>query len=180
VLAAAALGVALAMDAFAVALGQGAHFRPGLKTATATALVFGAAQGAMLLTGWTIGSFALPIIFTIDHWIAFLLLTGLGVWMIYAVEKHEEPQLTGTTLLLAAIATSVDALAAGITLPTMSLPPIETAAIIALITAAMSAIGVVLGRELGDRFGRPAEILGGLILIGLGVKILAEHTGMLA
>lgn len=168
------------MDAFAVALGQGVHFRQGWKASAAIALAFGAAQGFMLLAGWAIGSFALPIIVTIDHWIAFILLAGLGVWMIYAVEKHEEPRLTGTTLLLAAIATSIDALAAGITLPTMSLPPLETAAIVALTTAAMSTLGVVLGRELGDRFGRPAEILGGLILIGLGAKILAEHTEIFA
>jgi putative Mn2+ efflux pump MntP len=82
-------------------------------------------------------------------------------------------------LLTAAIATSIDALAAGITLPTLDFPPLPAASMIAVVTFFLSAVGVWLGRRAGDRFGRPAEIAGGVILIALGVKILLEHTGII-
>lgn len=177
------LGLALAMDAFAVALTQGARFRPDLRRSLLLAAAFGVAQGVMPLIGWLIGDIAMQIVEQWDHWIAFGLLAFLGLKMIFAGSGEEEEAaehlLTGTALLIAAIVTSIDALAAGITLPTLALPPPSTAAIIAVITFALSAAGVWLGRIAGDRFGRPAEVLGGLILIGLGVRILAEHTGYL-
>jgi putative Mn2+ efflux pump MntP len=87
--------------------------------------------------------------------------------------------LTGKALLLAGVATSIDALAAGITLPTLDVAPLTAAALIGLVTFALSGAGVVLGRLAGDRFGVWAERAGGLILIALGCKILAEHTGWL-
>ena len=175
------LALALAMDAFAVALTQGAKFRPGLRGGTAIALTFGVFQALMPLAGWVIGAVALITIEAVDHWIAFGLLTFLGVRMLggHVGEEEAAHALTGRALLLAGVATSIDALAAGITLPTLAVEPLLAVALIGIITAAMSAGGVALGRVAGDRFGEWAERAGGVILIALGCKILAEHTGWL-
>lgn len=175
------LALALAMDAFAVALTQGARFRPGWGGGLAIALTFGVFQGVMPLIGWAIGAFALAYVAAIDHWIAFGLLSFLGVRMLggHVGEEEAAHALTGKALLIAGVATSVDALAAGITLPTLSMAPPLTAALIGVVTFALSAAGVALGRIAGDRWGSWAERVGGVILIGLGLKILAEHTGWL-
>ncbi|MFL0355591.1 manganese efflux pump MntP family protein [Erythrobacter sp. GH1-10] len=174
------LAFALAMDAFAVALVQGARFRPAPGPILAIALAFGAAQGIMALIGWGMGAAAFHYIAAIDHWIAFGLLAFIGVQMIREGEHDEALRpLTGMALLVAAIATSIDALAAGITLPTLDYPPLVAAALIAGVTLLLSIVGVTIGKSAGDRFGRPAEVLGGVILIGLGCKIVLEHTGVL-
>lgn len=175
------LALALAMDAFAVALTQGAKFRPSLRGGAAIALTFGVFQALMPLAGWVIGAVALIYVETIDHWIAFGLLSFLGVRMLsgHVGEEEASHALTGRPLLLAGVATSIDALAAGITLPTLAVAPLVAVALIGVITAAMSAGGVTLGRLAGDRWGEWAERAGGVILIALGCKILAEHTGYL-
>lgn len=174
------LALALAMDAFAVALTQGARFRPAAMQTLAIALAFGAAQAVMPLIGWAIGAFAFRYVAAIDHWIAFALLVVLGGRMLlWDGADEDEPRLGGTGLLVAAIATSIDALAAGITLPTLDVEPLFAALVIGVVTAALSATGVWTGAALGNRFGKPAERLGGLVLIALGCKILAEHTGLL-
>jgi len=175
------LAVALAMDAFAVALTQGAKFRPSWRGGAAIALTFGVFQALMPLAGWVIGAVALIYIEAVDHWIAFGLLTFLGVRMLggHVGEEEAAHALTGRALLIAGVATSIDALAAGITLPTLAVEPLLAVALIGIITAAMSAGGVALGRIAGDRFGEWAERAGGVILIALGCKILAEHTGWL-
>lgn len=174
------LAVALAMDAFAVALVQGARVRPALFAMLAIALAFGAAQGVMALIGWGLGAAVIAYIAAFDHWIAFGLLSFIGVQMIRAGEHDEARRpLRGMSLFAAAIATSIDALAAGITLPTFETPPLITAALIALVTLVLSFGGVRIGKVAGDRYGRPAEVLGGVILIALGCKILAEHTGLI-
>lgn len=175
------LAIALAMDAFAVALTQGARFRPGWGGAVAIALTFGLFQAVMPLIGWAIGVFALAYVEAVDHWIAFGLLTFLGIRMLggHVGEDEAAQALTGTALMVAGVATSIDALAAGITLPTLGVPIIAAIAVIGGITAMMSAAGVALGRVAGDRWGAGAERAGGVILIALGCKILAEHTGWL-
>lgn len=175
------LAFALAMDAFAVALTQGAKFRPSARGGLAIALTFGGLQTLMPLAGWVIGALALIYIEAVDHWIAFGLLTFLGVRMLggHVGEEEAAQALTGCALLLAGVATSIDALAAGITLPTLDVAPLVAVALIGVITAAMSAGGVALGRIAGDRCGEWAERAGGVILIALGCKILAEHTGWL-
>ena len=175
------LAVALAMDAFAVALTQGAKFRPSLRGGAAIALTFGVFQALMPLAGWVIGAVALIYIEAVDHWIAFGLLSFLGVRMLggHVGEKEASHALTGRALLLAGVATSIDALAAGITLPTLSVEPLLAVALIGIITAVLSAGGVMLGRMAGDHLGTWAERAGGIILIGLGCKILAEHSGWL-
>jgi putative Mn2+ efflux pump MntP len=175
------LALALAMDAFAVALTQGAQVRPGWRSAAAIALTFGAFQGVMPLIGWGIGAVALEYVAAVDHWIAFGLLSFLGARMLggNVGEAEAARVLTGKALLVAGVATSIDALAAGITLPTLDAPPFLSATMIGLVTLVFSAIGVALGRVAGDHFGVWAERAGGVILIALGVKILAEHTGWL-
>ena len=175
------LAIALAMDAFAVALTQGARFRPGLAGAALIALTFGVFQAVMPLIGWGIGAFALTYVEAVDHWIAFALLTFLGVRMLGGHVGEEEAlhRLTSTALLVAGIATSIDALAAGITLPTLDVSPWIAVALIGAVTALMSGAGVALGRIAGDRWGAWAERAGGVILIALGCKILVEHTGFL-
>ena len=174
------LGFALAMDAFAVALTQGAKFRPTRRVAVAIALIFGTFHAIMPLIGWGIGAIGLSYFAAFAHWIAFGLLTFLGLKMLAASEKEGEAQvLAGSGLIVAAFATSIDVLAAGITLPTLGVVPVLTIAKIGGITFMMSLAGVWIGRLAGDAFGPWAERAGGLILIGLGCKILAEHVGWL-
>ncbi len=177
------LAFALAMDAFAVALTQGARFRPGWRGGAGIALTFGVFQGVMPLIGWGIGAAALVYVAAVDHWVAFGVLVFLGVRMlgghIGEAEAEAARALTGKALLIAGAATSVDALAAGITLPTLDFAPLTAAALIGVVTLALSGAGVMLGRVAGDRFGTWAERAGGVILIALGCKILAEHTGWL-
>jgi putative Mn2+ efflux pump MntP len=175
------LAVALAMDAFAVALTQGARYRPSPAGGAAIAGTFGLFQGVMPLIGWGIGTVALAYVAAVDHWIAFGLLAFLGVRMLggHVGEEEASHALTGKALLVAGVATSIDALAAGITLPTLDVAPVTAGVIIGLVTLVLSALGVALGRIAGDAFGAWAERIGGMILIALGVRILAEHTGWL-
>lgn len=173
------LAFALAMDAFAVALTQGARFRPSLRGGFAIAATFGVFQAMMPLAGWGIGTVALGLVEAFDHWIAFGLLTFLGLRMVrgHVGEEEASRRLTGRALIVAGVATSVDALAAGITLPTLGVNPLTAAALIGLVTFALSGAGVALGRTARDRWGTWAERAGGIILIALGCKILAEHSG---
>jgi putative Mn2+ efflux pump MntP len=175
------LALALAMDAFAVALTQGARFRPGWAGGAAIAVTFGVFQAVMPLAGWAIGAVAFAYIAAVDHWIAFGLLAFLGMRMLggHVGEEEAAHALTGKALLIAGVATSIDALAAGITLPTLDVSPWLAVALIGLVTFALSGAGVVLGRVAGDHLGAWAERAGGVILIGLGCKILVEHMGWL-
>lgn len=174
------LGLALAMDAFAVALTQGAKFRPRWRGSLVIALIFGAFHGIMPLIGGWIGAFGLSVFEAVDHWIAFGLLGFIGGKMVLAREGEDSAQkLAGTTLVVAAFATSIDVLAAGITLPTLNISPALAAAKIGGITFVMSLAGVWLGRVAGDAFGVWAERAGGAVLIALGCKILGEHMGWL-
>ena len=163
------------MDAFAVALTQGARFRPAMGGSAAIALTFGVFQGIMPLVGWGIGALAMAYVAAIDHWIAFGLLTFLGLRMLRGDVGEEEAAraLTGRALLVAGVATSIDALAAGVTLPTLAVDPLWAALAIGMVTLLLSA----LGRVAGDRFGAWAERAGGVILIALGCKIVIEHMG---
>ncbi|MFN3990482.1 MAG: manganese efflux pump MntP family protein [Erythrobacter sp.] len=178
---AAFLGLALAMDAFAVALTQGARFRPRIGSALAVALTFGVFQALMPLLGWGIGAVGFAYLQAVDHWIAFGLLAFLGARMLrgHGDEEAEAHALNGRALLVAGVATSIDALGAGITLPALDVAPLFAVAVIGGITFVLSLAGVALGRRAGDAFGPWAERAGGVILIALGCKILAEHMGWL-
>lgn len=174
------LAVALAMDAFAVSLCQGAAVR-NAGQALKIALAFGIAQGLMPLIGWALGIAFSSWFAAVDHWIAFILLAGIGAKMIHEgrSEKDEEtkPALTGMALVAAAVATSIDAAAAGVTLPALGVDVMTACAIIGAVTFILCLIGAMGGAKLGSRLGNRAEILGGVVLIGLGAKILAEHSG---
>jgi putative Mn2+ efflux pump MntP len=178
VIAALLLALALAMDAFAVALTQGARFRPDARGGLAIALTFGVFQAIMPLIGWGIGAVAFAYIEAVDHWIAFGLLSFLGVRMVsgHGSEDEAARALTGAALLVAGVATSIDALAAGITLPALDVPPMTAIALIGIVTFILSGAGVMLGRKAGEHWGTWAERAGGIVLIALGTHILAAHT----
>jgi putative Mn2+ efflux pump MntP len=163
------------MDAFAVSLGIGAKAK---NMAFKTALYFGLFQGIMPLIGFAAGKKSLEYIANYDHWIAFGLLSFLGLKMMYESFKKDENKercISHKTLFLLAIATSLDALAAGFTLIFLSLPLYVNIAVIAAITFTISFFGVKMGAKSGRWLGRTAEILGGVILVAIGVKILTEH-----
>lgn len=183
------LSVGLAMDATAVAAAKGfgaAKLR--VVDATKMALLFGAFQAGMPVVGWAIGARFAKVIEAWDHWIAFVLLGGVGAKMIFEVARGDaelssegaagsadDDSFAWWPLVVLAVATSIDALVAGLTLPLLSVPIAAAAATIGLTTAVLSAGGAYLGRRLGARIGRKLDVVGGLLLIGLGTKILIEH-----
>lgn len=178
------IAFALAMDAFAASLGQGAVARPvpSLGGAIRVGAAFGVAQGVMPLLGWALGVAFAAAIRDFDHWIAFTMLAGIGGSMIVK-GLHEPadgipagaPLLAGWALLAASIATSVDAAVVGVSIGLFNYPVIVVCAIIAGVTFVLSSAGVMLGRSLGAVVGQRAETLGGAVLVGIGCKILIEH-----
>lgn len=175
------ISISLAMDAFAVSLASGcSHPRFRLRSALVMALFFGGFQAGMPVIGWYGGSHLQKIIAPIDHWIALILLALIGGHMIYqAIFDHSgAPRMNPFSLKILtglAIATSIDALVVGVTLGLIRTPILLTVISIGVITFIFSITGVYVGRQTGRRFGARFEILGGLILIGLGLKILIEH-----
>lgn len=169
------LSLGLAMDAFAAAVAQGASSRPSRKTALRMSLAFGLAQAIMPLLGWALGIAFAAIMASAAHWIALALLTILGLRMMKeGLDRDpEEPmkELSLWPLLVVAIATSIDAAIAGVTLPTIGAPIVLACVVIGLTTSLLTYPGVYLGALVGARIGKWAEVLGGLILIGLGIKI---------
>lgn len=175
-----ALALALAADAFAVALCQGAAARSGMRGALRIGAAFGAAQALMPLLGWAAGVAFASAIRDVDHWIAFVLLALLGARTLREGLSAEAgcdaaPSLSGWALLGAAMATSIDAAAAGVTLPTLGAPVLVACAVIGGVTLLLCAGGVLLGAAGGARLGKRAEVLGGVALILIGTKILVEH-----
>lgn len=175
------LAIALAMDAFAVSVCQGAAARHGLREALRIGGAFGLAQGIMPAFGWALGVALAGVIQAVDHWIAFVLLGGLGLKMIYeglqSSDMEVRTALDGRALLLAAIATSIDAAAAGVTLPTLGIPVLWACLVIAIVTGVVCIFGVLTGARLGQRFGKRAEVAGGLVLVALGMHTLTQHMG---
>jgi putative Mn2+ efflux pump MntP len=180
-LAAVILGLGLAMDAVAVALVSGLAKRsPSRRDAWMMAGTFGLFQAAMPLLGAFIGVAAAGWIERFDHWLAFGLLGLIGVkmvwegWHFHPDEERGDP-FGMRRLLLKGLATSIDALAAGITLPLIGLPIWMTALIIGSVTTACCLPAVWLGARLGLRWAAWAEIIGGVVLIGLGTRLLFSH-----
>ena len=175
----AALAIGLAMDAFAVAVAQGAAGYHSKANAIRIGAAFGLAQGIMPFFGWLLGNALLPLISAYDHWIALILLSALGGKMLWEAFQPDETsrtlELSGLALLIASIATSIDALAAGISLPAMGLPVLFSCLAIGVITALLSAVGVMIGGFASARIGKHAEVAGGLVLIALGIRIFVEH-----
>jgi len=178
------LAVGLAMDAFAVSICKGlAMEKITWKSVCIPGLWFGGFQGLMPLLGWLLGARFTDYITAVDHWIAFFLLGILGVNMLREARNGEAEEADGSlafrVMLAMAVATSIDALAVGVTFAFLSVDILWAAAMIAGITFVISAAGVVIGSVFGVRFKSKAEALGGCILILLGVKILFEHLGYL-
>ena len=182
------LAVSLSMDAFAVALCKGLALKKiNLKSCAIVGLWFGAFQGLMPLIGYFLGSTFADKITSIDHWIAFVLLALIGGNMIKeALEKDDEKvndSLGFKTMLVMAIATSIDALAVGVSFAFTDFEPdwfvYIAFVLIGVITFTLSSIGVKIGNIFGTKYKSKAEFAGGLILILLGLKILLEGLGIL-
>ena len=177
------LALAMSTDAFAAAVGKGiALERPHWPEALRTGLIFGVIEASTPVVGWLVGSAAAVYVTAWDHWIAFALLGLLGVRMIIAGLRADEAVETAkpdrhSFWLLAAtgLATSIDAMAVGVGLAFLDVDILPVAATIGLTTFLLVSVGVMLGRVLGAVAGRRAEVLGGLLLIGIGSAILFEH-----
>ena len=174
------LAVGLSMDACAVAICKGlAIRRVNSKQMLTVGLWFGGFQGLMPLIGYLLASLFADFICSVDHWVAFLLLGFIGFNMLReALSKEEEepdPSLSFKTMLVMAIATSIDAMAVGISFAFLEVNVVSAVTLIGVITFLLSALGVKVGAAFGCRFKSKAELAGGIILISLGLKILIEH-----
>lgn len=178
------VAVGLSMDAFAVSICKGlAMQKITLKKALIVGLWFGGFQGLMPALGYLLGSQFEAYITSIDHWIAFVLLSIIGGNMIKeALSKDEEPasdSLAFKEMLILALATSIDALAVGVTFAFLKVQIVPAVLFIGIITFTLSSIGVKVGNIFGCRYKAKAELAGGAILIIMGIKILLEHLGIL-
>lgn len=178
------LAVGLSMDAFAVAVCKGLAMRKlTVKNAVIVGAWFGGFQALMPAIGYILGVQFKDKITAIDHWIAFVLLGLIGLKMIKEALGNEEEEANASLavkeMLVLAVATSIDALAVGITFAFLSVNITAAVSFIGVITFLLSAVGVKVGNVFGTKYKAKAELAGGVILILLGVKILLEHTGIL-
>ena len=178
------LAVGLSMDAFAVSICKGLSIRALMpRHAIIVGLWFGAFQALMPAIGWLLGSAFADMIAAVDHWIAFVLLSLIGGNMIReAVGKDEEecdPSLAPLTMLLLAVATSIDALAVGVTFAFLRVDVLPAVTLIGVCTFLISAAGVKVGNVFGARYKSKAELAGGAVLVLIGLKILLEHLGLI-
>lgn len=183
------LAVGLSMDAFAVAVCKGLSMRKiTLKNAGIVGIYFGGFQAGMPLIGYFLGLQFKDYIMSVDHWIAFILLGFLGIKMIQeAMSKDDEDNkiedenemLSFKNMSILAVATSIDALAVGITLAFLQVDIVPAVSFIGIITFVLSMVGVKIGNVFGVKYKSKAELVGGIILIFMGVKILLEHIGII-
>jgi len=176
------LAFGMSMDAFAASMGKGATLhKPKFSEALRTGIIFGAIETLTPLIGWGLGMLASQFVLEWNHWIAFILLTFLGGRMVIEgirndVGDDEPVQRHGFWLLVTtAIATSLDAMAVGVGLAFLQVNIIATALAIGCATLIMSTLGMMVGRFIGPLLGKRAEILGGIVLIGIGVQIMWSH-----
>ena len=185
------IAVGLSMDAFAVAVCKGLGMRRlNMGQAAVIALFFGAFQALMPVIGWALGSQFAQFVEPIDHWIAFVLLAGIGGKMIVdAIREGDEDAADGSAgaasgqdapldmreLVMLAVATSIDALAVGVTFAFLQVDIVPAATFIGVVTFALSFAGVAIGHQFGSRWEKPSTIVGGIVLILIGVKTLIEH-----
>ncbi len=182
------IAVGLSMDAFAVSVCKGLGMkRLDMGQALVIALFFGGFQALMPLAGWALGSGFQSYIEPVDHWIAFALLAFIGGKMLYDAFHEEDgdgpiageaARLDLKEILMLAIATSIDALAVGVSFAFLQVDIVPAISLIGVITFALSLVGVAAGHQFGARFEKPATIVGGLVLILIGLKILLEHLGV--
>ena len=177
------IAIGLAMDAFAVSICKGLSMKKmSWKKALIVALYFGLFQGLMPVIGYLLGTSFESLVTKIDHWIAFGLLMFIGINMLKEAFGNDSENCNDNvdfkTMVVLAIATSIDALAVGITFAFLKTNIILAAIIIGIITFVICVIGVKIGNKFGDKYERKAETVGGLILIFIGIKILLEHLGI--
>jgi putative Mn2+ efflux pump MntP len=172
------IAIGLAMDAFAVSIGAGTGGQVNdRRSKLRLAFHFGLFQAGMTLIGWLAGTTIQRWITGIDHWVAFGLLTYVGANMIRSglgkgdETRHPNPS-KGATMVFLSVATSIDALAVGISLAMLSIPAFYPSVVIGLVTFSLSIFGLTAGGRLGGKFGSRMEILGGILLIGIGLRVL--------
>ena len=175
------IAVGLAMDSLAVSISGGIVMRPFcMRQSLRLAFTMGIFQGGMTLFGWLMGVSFSSYITAFDHWIAFILLGFIGgkmIWEAVHPEKEEcEVNLPFSTILTQAIATSIDALAVGVSFALLEVNILSASVIIALTTLLCSLVGAYLGKAFGSLLKSKAEVFGGVILVLIGLKILLEHT----
>jgi putative Mn2+ efflux pump MntP len=176
------LSFSMSADAFAAALGKGAALdRPRFSEALRAGLVFGVVEAITPVMGWAAGLAASGYITAIDHWVAFALLVAIGAKMIWESahrpEAQRKPNRHSLKILVAtAVGTSIDAMAIGVTLAFIDADIVVTALAIGCATFLMATVGILIGRFIGEKFGRIAEAIGGIGLMAIGAKILIEHT----
>ena len=180
------LSVSMSTDAFAAAVGRGASHRPPLLSAIRSGAVFGVIEAITPVIGWALGMVAAGFVASVDHWIAFALLAGVGGLMIFHAVRGDDddgealPAKAGPLALIAtAIGTSIDAAAVGVSLAFIGANIWVIAAAIGFSTFVFTTIGMLIGAKVGARFGRFAEIGGGIVLIAIGSIILVEHLGLI-
>ncbi|OGH41923.1 MAG: hypothetical protein A3H79_03875 [Candidatus Levybacteria bacterium RIFCSPLOWO2_02_FULL_36_8b] len=175
------IGLGLSMDAFAVSVGNGINIKAEkFKNALKAGVFFGIFQAFMPLIGWSVGINLKSFISSFDHWVAFGLLVLIGLKMIHESSKLNRDKSKNNlssikVLFMLAIVTSLDALIVGVSFAFINIPILTAAIIIGIITFTISFIGVFAGNRFGALFGKKAEIIGGLILILIGTKILLQH-----
>jgi putative Mn2+ efflux pump MntP len=179
------LALGLAMDAMAVSGARGLAAKTvRLGDALRIALLFGGFQAGMPAIGWALGATFAGRILGWGHWVTFVVLGGIGAKMLHEAREPSEPEENASTrvdvfgfkvLVLLAVATSIDALAAGVALAVSSVSVARACAVIGVVTAVLSFVGVHAGHRFGPRLGKRLEVLGGLVLIGLGIKAVVEH-----
>ena len=178
------IGIGLSMDAFAVSVCKGLSMkRLSIKKSLIIAAYFGLFQALMPVIGYFVGKTLSSYVEAVDHWIAFALLALIGANMIRESFSKEENKSNDSvnfkTMLLLAIATSIDALAVGVTFSFLKVNLLLSVIIIGVITFILSLLGVKIGNKFGDKFDSKAELTGGIILILIGLKILLEHLGII-
>lgn len=174
------VAIGLAMDCFAVSLAAGTKILEGkIRAALIIGIAFGGFQAAMAILGWAAGTRVEPMIASFDHWVAFLVLSLVGGKMIYegiyGEEDDKRTYLSPGTLLMLSFATSIDSLGVGLSLALVSTGILVPSFIIGMVSLVFSFSGVMVGGRLASRFGKPVEIAGGIILLIIGVRILANH-----
>ncbi len=176
------LSLGLAMDAFAVSVSNGmCTEKRGIRFALPYAFAFGVAQGIMPVLGWLAGQAFASVIQRLDHWIALVVLGFIGAKMIIESKKKTESceinkEISAKTIIVQALATSIDALAVGVSLAAMNVSILYSASIIAAITFVLCLFGACIGNRVGHLLEDKAEVFGGVILILIGLKIFIEHT----
>ena len=177
------VAVGLAMDCFAVSLGIGACGPvQDNRSKFRLAFHFGIFQAGMTLLGWLVGSAVAQFVSQIDHWVALVLLSYVGINMIRSGLKTEEESYPtdpsrGRYLVMLSVATSLDAMAVGLSMAMLHTPVWVPSIIIGVVSLVLSIVGLLAGAKLGEKFGKRMEIVGGIILIAIGIRILITHLG---